>query len=153
MSLSVVPDAQRAYVGQYNDRVNVQLWDCSGDPKYQSCLPAIAKDVNGYLARPVASPRTRELEKGFTTNPPVSSSRQFRCKQVWCSATTARVKIRSRSWRSGIKLLRARAWVREGPAKVIMRATSSSFDIYYVIVTLLQPHMACQLWVPANVLG
>jgi len=27
--------------------VNLQLWDCSGDPKYHACLPALAKDCNG----------------------------------------------------------------------------------------------------------
>mmetsp|Transcript_10890 Transcript_10890/g.20478 ORF Transcript_10890/g.20478 Transcript_10890/m.20478 type:complete len:189 (-) Transcript_10890:554-1120(-) len=32
-----------------NDSVNVQLWDCSGNPKYQSCLPAMAKDCNGLI--------------------------------------------------------------------------------------------------------
>lgn len=31
------------------ERVNVQLWDCSGNPKYQSCLPALAKDCNGLI--------------------------------------------------------------------------------------------------------
>eukprot|EP00242_Pyramimonas_sp_CCMP2087_P008342 CAMPEP_0198210596 /NCGR_PEP_ID=MMETSP1445-20131203/20924_1 /TAXON_ID=36898 /ORGANISM="Pyramimonas sp., Strain CCMP2087" /LENGTH=177 /DNA_ID=CAMNT_0043884693 /DNA_START=199 /DNA_END=732 /DNA_ORIENTATION=+ len=36
-------------IGQYNDRVNVQLWDCAGDPKHQSCLPALARDVNGLI--------------------------------------------------------------------------------------------------------
>jgi Rab-like protein 5 len=32
-----------------SERVNLQLWDCSGDPKYQACLPAMAKDCNALL--------------------------------------------------------------------------------------------------------
>jgi hypothetical protein len=32
-----------------SERVNLQLWDCSGDPKYQACLPALAKDCNGAI--------------------------------------------------------------------------------------------------------
>mmetsp|Transcript_34446 Transcript_34446/g.47732 ORF Transcript_34446/g.47732 Transcript_34446/m.47732 type:complete len:197 (-) Transcript_34446:212-802(-) len=32
-----------------SERVNVQIWDCSGSPQYQACLPAFAKDVNGLV--------------------------------------------------------------------------------------------------------
>jgi hypothetical protein len=39
-----------------SERVNLQLWDCSGDPKYQACLPALAKDCNGaHLASAVCA--------------------------------------------------------------------------------------------------
>ncbi|KAL5477325.1 hypothetical protein EMCRGX_G024114 [Ephydatia muelleri] len=42
-------------------KAEVELWDCSGDKKFENCWPALAKDVNGVLL--VYSPDNAQKEK------------------------------------------------------------------------------------------
>lgn len=42
-------------------RAAIELWDCSGDEKYEDCWPAIAKDTHGVLF--VYNPSQKNMEK------------------------------------------------------------------------------------------
>ncbi|XP_050410359.2 intraflagellar transport protein 22 homolog isoform X3 [Patella vulgata] len=48
--------------------VEVELWDVSGDKKFETCWPAIARDVNGivFVYNPDQSNHDKELEYLFT---------------------------------------------------------------------------------------
>jgi len=41
--------------------VTVELWDVSGDPKYEKCLPVILKNAQGIIF--VYNPEDPEIEK------------------------------------------------------------------------------------------
>eukprot|EP00794_Sanderia_malayensis_P013823 gene13823-15268_t len=45
--------------------VDVELWDCSGDNKYENCWPAIQKDVNGivFVINPGNNGQVKNLDK------------------------------------------------------------------------------------------
>lgn len=44
--------------------VDVELWDCSGDTKYESCWSALARDTNGviFLYNPDQANQDKDLE-------------------------------------------------------------------------------------------
>ncbi|XP_064460050.1 intraflagellar transport protein 22 homolog [Ornithodoros turicata] len=46
-------------------RASIELWDCSGDEKYESCWPAIAKDAHGVML--VHNPNQKNIEKELET--------------------------------------------------------------------------------------
>mmetsp|Transcript_1509 Transcript_1509/g.1714 ORF Transcript_1509/g.1714 Transcript_1509/m.1714 type:complete len:191 (-) Transcript_1509:258-830(-) len=50
-----------------SERVNVQVWDCSGDERYHGCLPALASGVNGLMLvyNPEKDDQESELERWY----------------------------------------------------------------------------------------
>lgn len=46
-------------------QLSVEMWDCSGDEQYNSCWPAILRDVSGVLM--VYDPTKKEQEKDIDT--------------------------------------------------------------------------------------
>ena len=46
---------------QFPVNVTVELWDVSGDPKYESCLPVILKNAQGIIF--VYNPEEADIEK------------------------------------------------------------------------------------------
>lgn len=48
-------------------RVEVELWDCSGSTRFETCWPAICKDVHGVLIvyNPYKSQQERDIEKWY----------------------------------------------------------------------------------------
>ena len=52
-----VLEFERSVGGGYGSQISVELWDCSGDEKYESCYPAMTQDASAaILARPVQRP-------------------------------------------------------------------------------------------------
>ena len=47
--------------GRKQNNVEVEMWDCSGDLKYEACWPAIARDVNGVMF--VFNPEQQNFDK------------------------------------------------------------------------------------------
>eukprot|EP00731_Ephydatia_muelleri_P022761 Em0015g344a len=49
-------------------KAEVELWDCSGDKKFENCWPALAKDVNGVLLvySPDNAQKEKELERWYS---------------------------------------------------------------------------------------
>ncbi|KAJ8043072.1 Intraflagellar transport protein 22-like [Holothuria leucospilota] len=66
-------ESSGSWTGNRTTTADVELWDCSGDPKFDECWPAIAKDTQGVVIvyNPDKLDHERELEtwyNHFVTN-------------------------------------------------------------------------------------
>lgn len=48
-NLTKVVNAKTSGGGTQQVKAGIELWDCSGDQKYENCWPAIMKDLNGII--------------------------------------------------------------------------------------------------------
>jgi len=62
-----VQELERTLTQVGHERSSVQLWDCSGDEKFHTCLPALAQGVNGLLLvyNPEKDDQEAELERWY----------------------------------------------------------------------------------------
>ena len=44
-----VLEFERSVGGGYGSQISVELWDCSGDEKYESCYPAMTQDASAAI--------------------------------------------------------------------------------------------------------
>ena len=58
-------------------RESIELWDCSGDKKYEKCLPALVKGAVGVILvyNPDDSEHVEQLQYWWAPTPPASGAR------------------------------------------------------------------------------
>lgn len=49
LPITKVINAKSPDGGERQVKANIEIWDCSGDSKYENCWPAIMKDLNGIV--------------------------------------------------------------------------------------------------------
>lgn len=55
-------------INNRTEKTEIEIWDCSGDLKYESCWPALADDSNGiiFVLNPNESTHAKELNQWYT---------------------------------------------------------------------------------------
>ncbi|XP_013379823.1 intraflagellar transport protein 22 homolog [Lingula anatina] len=74
-------EANNLTVGSKKVSAEVELWDVSGDKKFESCWPAIAKDANGivFVYNPDQANHDKDLEMWYTHFVSVPGLRDTQC--------------------------------------------------------------------------